>query len=44
MQVASRNIDEQLSNVTQKLRKQRQMAITRELLDTVSGYESIMRQ
>jgi len=43
MQAASRNIDEQLNSVSQKLRKQRQMAITSELLDTVSGYESIMR-
>jgi len=44
MQAACRSIDEQISTVGQKLRKHRQMLITSELLDTISGYESIVRR
>jgi len=43
MQAACRNIDEQISDVGRELRKYRQAAITSELLDTVAGYESIVR-
>lgn len=44
MQAACQNIDDQISNVDHRLRRHRQANITNELLDTVSGYETIMAQ
>ncbi|MFW5680333.1 MAG: F0F1 ATP synthase subunit gamma [Pseudomonadota bacterium] len=41
MQAAERNIDEHLDEMTGAYRRQRQAAITSELLDVVSGFEAL---
>ncbi|WP_455212364.1 F0F1 ATP synthase subunit gamma [Kaarinaea lacus] len=41
MQSAERNLDERLEEVTRIFRRERQNAITSELLDVVSGFEAI---
>jgi len=41
MQGAERNIREQLSELTMQYHQQRQMSITEELLDIVSGFEAL---
>jgi F-type H+-transporting ATPase subunit gamma len=41
MQSAERNIDERLEEVTMNFRRARQSEITAELLDVISGYETI---
>ncbi len=41
MQVAQRNLDERLEEVTMTFRRARQKVITSELLDVVSGFEAI---
>jgi F-type H+-transporting ATPase subunit gamma len=44
MQGAERNIHSQLSELTMQYHQQRQMAITEELLDIVSGFEALERE
>jgi F-type H+-transporting ATPase subunit gamma len=41
MQGAERNIEEQLEELTQRYHQRRQMAITEELLDIVTGFEAL---
>jgi F-type H+-transporting ATPase subunit gamma len=41
MQAAERNIEEHLDELNQKYRRERQQAITEELLDIVSGFEAL---
>jgi len=41
MQAAERNIDERLSDLSSQFNRLRQTAITSELLDIISGYESL---
>jgi len=41
MQGAEKNIREQLGNLTASFQKQRQMSITEELLDIISGFEAL---
>jgi F-type H+-transporting ATPase subunit gamma len=41
MQSAERNIEERISDLTAEYRRQRQSAITSELLDVVSGFEAL---
>jgi F-type H+-transporting ATPase subunit gamma len=41
MQGAERNIEEMLHELNADFQKQRQMAITEELLDIVSGFEAL---
>jgi len=43
MQGAERNIQEQLSELTMQYHQQRQMSITEELLDIVSGFEALKK-
>ena len=43
MQVACRNIEEKLQEVTSIAHRQRQSAITTELLDTVAGFDAVTR-
>ncbi len=42
MQVACRNIDDKLQEVTAIAHRQRQTAITSEILDTVAGFDAVM--
>ncbi len=42
MQSAEKNLDEKLEEMTALFRRQRQEAITTELLDVVSGFEAVM--
>lgn len=44
MQGAERNIAEQLEELRQQYHRRRQMAITEELLDIVSGFEALARE
>jgi F-type H+-transporting ATPase subunit gamma len=44
MQGAERNVHEQLSALTMEYHKKRQMAITEELLDIVSGFEALSKE
>jgi len=41
MQGAEKNIEEQLGELNRRYHQQRQMSITEELLDIVSGYEAL---
>ena len=41
MQAAEKSIRDQLSELTMKYHQQRQMSITEELLDIVSGFEAL---
>lgn len=41
MQVAQRNLDEHIEELTMQFRRERQNSITSELLDVVAGYEAI---
>jgi len=41
MQAAEKNIEEQLSELNKQFHQRRQMAITEELLDIVSGFEAL---
>jgi F-type H+-transporting ATPase subunit gamma len=43
MQLAERNLDGNLDELSTQFRRERQNAITAELLDVISGYESIVR-
>jgi F-type H+-transporting ATPase subunit gamma len=44
MQGAERNIEEKLDELQQQFHQQRQMAITEELLDIVSGFEALKEE
>ena len=44
MQVAEKNIEEQLDELNVQFHRQRQAAITSELLDVVTGFEAITSQ
>ena len=44
MQVAEKNIEEHLNELNVKFHRQRQAAITSELLDVVTGFEAITGQ
>lgn len=44
MQGAERNIQDQLSELTMRYHQQRQMSITEELLDIVSGFEALSKE
>jgi F-type H+-transporting ATPase subunit gamma len=41
MQRAERNIEDRLSELSTQFHRQRQMSITEELLDIVSGFEAL---
>jgi F0F1-type ATP synthase gamma subunit len=43
MQGAERNIEERLEQLTQRYHRGRQMAITEELLDIVTGFEALRK-
>ncbi|MDD3581866.1 MAG: F0F1 ATP synthase subunit gamma [Desulfobacca sp.] len=44
MQGAERNIEERLAELTAQFHRQRQMSITEELLDIVSGFTALTDQ
>jgi F-type H+-transporting ATPase subunit gamma len=44
MQGAERNIEERLSELSSLFRRQRQISITGELLDIVSGFEALAKK
>jgi F-type H+-transporting ATPase subunit gamma len=43
MQGAEKNIEEQLVELNNQFHRQRQMSITEELLDIVSGFEALQQ-
>ncbi|KUK85600.1 MAG: ATP synthase gamma subunit-like protein [candidate division TA06 bacterium 34_109] len=43
MQKAEENIEERLDNLNSQFNRQRQNAITEELLDIIAGFEALVR-